>query len=157
MNNRDLVIRRKKLIEVSIPLDLINASSALEKQPGIGTHPRSLHLWWARRPLSAARAVIFCQTVDDPSSIPEEFPTKVEQEKERLRLFLVLQNLLDWKNFNNFEVLEKGREEILRSWKRCCEDNKNHPDSAEIFIPSKIPDFHDPLQVEVRYLWKRKD
>ncbi len=145
MNNRDLVIRRKKLIEVSIPLDLINASSALEKQPGIGTHPRSLHLWWARRPLSAARAVIFCQTVDDPSSIPEEFPTKVEQEKERLRLFLVLQNLLDWKNFNNFEVLEKGREEILRSWKRCCEDNKNHPDSAEIFIPSKIPDFHDPF------------
>ena len=93
MQNKDLVIRRKKLIEVSIPLDVINASSALEKQPGIGTHPRSLHLWWARRPLSAARAVIFCQCVDDPSSIPEEFPTKVEQEKERLRLFLVLQNV----------------------------------------------------------------
>lgn len=59
---------RKKLIEVALPLDAINAAAAHEKQPGLGAHPRGLHLWWARRPLAAARAVIFAQMVDDPSA-----------------------------------------------------------------------------------------
>jgi hypothetical protein len=67
---------RRKLIEVALPLDAINAASAHEKQPGIGAHPRGLHLWWARRPLAAARAVIFAQMVDDPSSFPDLFPTE---------------------------------------------------------------------------------
>jgi putative DNA methylase len=76
------VHRRKKLIEVAIPLEAINAASAREKSIRHG-HPSTLHLWWARRPLAAARAVIFCQMVDDPSAVPEEFPTDEDQENER--------------------------------------------------------------------------
>src|SRR5688572_2112543 len=57
---------RKKLIEVALPLDAINVASAREKSIRHG-HPSTLHLWWARRPLAAARAVIFAQMVDDPS------------------------------------------------------------------------------------------
>ena len=74
---------RKKLIEVALPLDAINKACAYEKMPGIGPHPRGLHLWWARRPLAAARAVIFAQMVDDPSAHPDLFPTEKNQEKER--------------------------------------------------------------------------
>jgi putative DNA methylase len=66
------MIYRKKLIEVALPLEAINKASAHEKQPGIGAHPRGLHLWWARRPLAAARAVIFAQMVDDPSEYVDE-------------------------------------------------------------------------------------
>ncbi|MFZ4850835.1 MAG: DUF1156 domain-containing protein, partial [Caldilinea sp.] len=59
-------IPKKKLIEVALPLDAINEASAREKSIRHG-HPSTLHLWWARRPLAAARAVIFAQMVDDPS------------------------------------------------------------------------------------------
>ncbi|MDU6729898.1 MAG: DUF1156 domain-containing protein, partial [Bradyrhizobium sp.] len=76
---------RRKLIEVALPLDAINAASAREKSIRHG-HPSTLHLWWARRPLAAARAVIFAQMVDDPSSFPDLFPTERSQEKERARL-----------------------------------------------------------------------
>ena len=76
---------RKTLIEVALPLDAINQASAQEKPIRHG-HPSALHLWWARRPLAAARAVIFAQLVDDPSSWPEEFPTEAAQEAERQRL-----------------------------------------------------------------------
>lgn len=65
----------KKLIEVALPLEKINAAAAYEKMPGIGAHPRGLHLWWARRPFVAARAVIWASLVDDPSSNPDKFPT----------------------------------------------------------------------------------
>ena len=82
------VKRRKKLIEVAIPLEAINAASAREKSIRHG-HPSTLHLWWARRPLAAARAVSFCQMVDEPSAVTEEFPTDVDQENERLRLFVL--------------------------------------------------------------------
>ena len=82
------VKRRKKLIDVAIPLEAINAASAREKSIRHG-HPSTLHLWWARRPLAAAQAVIFCQMVDDPSAVPDEFPTDVDQENERLRLFVL--------------------------------------------------------------------
>ena len=57
---------KKKLIEVAIPLEAINAASAREKSIRHG-HPSTLHLWWARRPLAACRAVLFAQLVDDPS------------------------------------------------------------------------------------------
>ena len=86
---------RKKLIEVALPLDAINAASAREKSIRHG-HPSTLHLWWARRPLAAARAVIFAQMVDDPSASPELFPTEVEQEKERERLFRLIEELVKW-------------------------------------------------------------
>ena len=138
------VKRRKKLIEVAIPLEAINAASAREKSIRHG-HPSTLHLWWARRPLAAARAVIFCQMVDDPSAVPEEFPTDVDQEKERLRLFVLISELVQWENTTNEEVLNRAREEIRRSWLRCCADNADHPEAAELFNPEKLPGFHDPF------------
>jgi putative DNA methylase len=138
------VKRRKKLIEIAIPLEAINAASAREKSIRHG-HPSTLHLWWARRPLAAARAVIFCQMVDDPSAVPEEFPTDVDQENERLRLFALISELVQWENTTNEEVLNRAREEIRRSWRRCCADNADHPEAAELFNPDKLPGFHDPF------------
>ena len=85
-------ISRKKLIEVALPLDAINAASAREKSIRHG-HPSTLHLWWARRPLAAARAVLFAQLVDDPSSRPELFPTEEAQSQERERLFRIIEEL----------------------------------------------------------------
>src|ERR1700745_2633625 len=99
---------KKKLIEVALPLDAINIASAHEKQPGIGAHPRGLHLWWARRPLATARAVIFAQMVDDPSSHPDIFTTEQAQEKERQRLFKIIEDLVQWENTTNEEVLERA-------------------------------------------------
>jgi putative DNA methylase len=138
------VKRRKKLIEVAIPLEAINAASAREKSIRHG-HPSTLHLWWARRPLAAARAVIFCQMVDDPSAVPEEFPTEEGQENERLRLFALISELVQWENTTNEEVLNRAREEIRRSWRRCCADNADHPEAGELFNPEKLPGFHDPF------------
>ena len=136
---------RKKLIEVNLPLDAINDASAYEKMPGIGPHPRGLHLWWARRPLAAARAVIFAQMVDDPSSIPELFPTEAEQDKERKRLFNIIEDLVKWENTTNEDVLERARAELRTSWRRTCEDNADHPRAAELFNPERLPAFHDPF------------
>ena len=135
---------RRKLIEVSLPLDAINAASAREKSIRHG-HPSTLHLWWARRPLAAARAVIFGQMVDDPSSVPEEFPTEADQERERQRLFRIVEDLVKWESTTNEQVLERAREEIRRSWRRTCADNADHPRAAELFDPNKLPAFHDPF------------
>lgn len=104
---------RKKLIEVALPLDAINAESAREKSIRHG-HPSTLHLWWARRPLAACRAVLFAQLVDDPSSLPEQFPTEEEQDAERERLFAIIEDLVKWENITNEEVLEAARAEIRR-------------------------------------------
>ena len=101
----------KKLIEVALPLEAINRESAREKSIRAG-HPSTLHLWWARRPLAACRAVIFASLVDDPSSHPELFPTEGEQQKERDRLFKLIEALVQWENSNNREVLEAARAEI---------------------------------------------
>ena len=105
----------KKLIEVALPLEKINAAAAYEKMPGIGAHPRGLHLWWARRPFVAARAVIWTSLVDDPSSHPEKFPTEEEQNQERQRLFHILEDLVVWENSNDEQVLEAAKAEILKS------------------------------------------
>lgn len=104
----------KKLIEVALPLEKINAESAREKSIRHG-HPSTLHLWWARRPLAAARAVIWSSLVDDPSSHPEKFPTEEDQEKERQRLFRILEKLVVWENSNDPDVLEAAKAEILKS------------------------------------------
>lgn len=103
----------KKLIEVALPLDKINEACAREKSIRHG-HPSTLHLWWARRPLAAARAVIWASLVDDPSSHPELFPTEEEQHKERERLFAILEDLVIWENSNNQDVLEAAKKEILK-------------------------------------------
>lgn len=104
----------KKLIEVALPLDAINAASAREKSIRHG-HPSTLHLWWARRPLAAARAVIWSSLVDDPSSHPEEFPTEEEQAAERERLFRILEDLVVWENSNDERVLAAAKAEIRKS------------------------------------------
>ncbi len=105
---------KKKLIEVALPLEAINKESAREKSIRHG-HPSTLHLWWARRPLAACRAVLFASLVDDPSSHPEEFPNEEAQRIERERLFKILSELVIWENSTNEEVLEKARQEILKS------------------------------------------
>jgi len=104
----------KKLIEVALPLEAINKESAREKSIRHG-HPSTLHLWWARRPLAACRAVLFAQLVDDPSSHPEQFPTEEAQERERQRLFGIMEELVKWENSTNEQVLERARAEIRRS------------------------------------------
>ena len=106
---------RKKLIEVALPLDDINREAAREKSIRHG-HPSTLHLWWARRPLAACRAVSYLPHLSMIlSSRPEEFPTEADQERERKRLFEIIQDLVKWENINNEHVLEKARAEILKS------------------------------------------
>ena len=134
----------RKLIEVALPLDDINRAAAREKSIRHG-HPSTLHLWWARRPLAAARAVLFAQLVDDPSSRPDLFPTKLRQDRERDRLFAILRQLVKWENTTNEAVLEVAREEIGESWRRTCEDNADHPRASELFDPERLPAFHDPF------------
>ena len=104
----------KKLIEVALPLEKINAESAREKSIRHG-HPSTLHLWWARRPLAAARAVIWSSLVDDPSSHPEKYPTEEAQNEEHQRLFHILEDLVVWENSNDEQVLEAAKAEILKS------------------------------------------
>lgn len=104
----------KKLIEVALPLEAINAEAAREKSIRHG-HPSTLHLWWARRPLAAARAVIWSSLVDDPSAHPELYPTEEAQSAERQRLFGILEKLVKWENSNDPEVLAAAKAEILRS------------------------------------------
>lgn len=138
------VIAAKKLIEVALPLDLINAASAGEKSIRHG-HPSTLHLWWARRPLAAARAVLFAQLVDDPSSHPDLFPTEEAQTVERERLFRIIEKLVIWENTTNEKVLDEARAEIKRSWELTCKANAQHPEAATLFNPEKLPVFHDPF------------
>jgi putative DNA methylase len=102
-----------KLIEIALPLDVINREAAREKSIRHG-HPSTLHLWWARRPLAACRAVLFAQLVDDPSAHPELFPTEADQEHERQRLFEIIERLVPWEASNDEKVLEEARAEIRR-------------------------------------------
>ena len=105
---------KRKLIEVALPLEAISRESAREKSIRHG-HPSTLHLWWARRPLAAARAVLWSSLVDDPSSHPDEFPTEEDQKTERKRLFDILERLIKWENSNDEDVLAEARREIHRS------------------------------------------
>jgi very-short-patch-repair endonuclease len=143
---------RKKLIETALPLDAINAASAREKSIRHG-HPSTLHLWWARRPLAAARAVLFAQLVDDPSAWPELFPTEAAQQRERERLFRIIEHLVAWEHTTNEEVLERARCEIRRSWARHClggtaAERLSDDEIAEAIRTGQIPPLpgvHDPF------------
>ena len=108
-------------------------------------HPSTLHLWWARRPLAAARAVLFAQMVDDPASRPELFATVEEQDRERERLFRLIEELVKWESTTDETVLQAARDEIRESWRRTCADNTDHPHAAELFDPERLPAFHDPF------------
>lgn len=146
------IISPKKLIEVALPLDAINVAAAREKSIRHG-HPSTLHLWWARRPLAAARAVIFSQLVNDPEDLwrcqnPGIDPNQQVRghwTKARARLFKVIEDIVLWENTTNEEVLEKARQEIRQSWIEVCELNQEHPQSAELFVPNKMPGLHDPF------------
>jgi putative DNA methylase len=138
----------RKLIEVALPLDAINAASAREKSIRHG-HPSTLHLWWARRPLATARAVIFAQLVNDPGYQQgggfKYGMNKKDAEVERKRLFKIIEDLVLWENTTNEEVLERARAEIRRSWREVCELNKDHPEARALFDPDKLPPLHDPF------------
>ncbi|NME52228.1 DUF1156 domain-containing protein [Desulfovibrio piger] len=136
----------KKLIEVALPLDAINAAAAREKSIRHG-HPSTLHLWWARRPLAAARAVIFAQMVNDPG-YERQYQRGMNKEaaaRERERLFGIIEDLVKWENTTNEDVLERARAEIRKSWQETCKLNRDHPQAAELFDPDKLPAFHDPF------------
>ena len=138
---------RKKLIEVSIPLEAINKASAREKSIRHG-HPWTLHLWWARRPLAACRAVLFAQLVDDPSAWPERFPTAEAEEAERKRLHRVIERLVPWEASNNEAILNAARWEIARSvaW-GLGEEPPPADDGAAIlsYLQAKAPPVYDPF------------
>lgn len=136
----------KKLIEVALPLDEINAAAKREKSIRHG-HPSTLHLWWARRPLAAARAVLFAQLVNDPGYERElgRGVNKEAAEAERKRLFEIIKKLVLWENTTNEEVLAEAREEIWKSWRETCALNKKHPQAQELFDPDILPAFHDPF------------
>jgi putative DNA methylase len=137
----------KKLIEVALPLDDINEACAYEKMPGIGAHPRGIHLWWARRPLAAAKGILFAQMVNDPG-YERSLGRGVNKEKaktERERLFKLIRQLVKWENTNNQQLLTQARDEIAKSWRETCELNKGHPQAAELFDPNRLPEFHDPF------------
>ncbi len=146
------VISPKKLIEVALPLDAINAACTREKSIRHG-HPSTLHLWWARRPLAAARSVIFAQLVNDPASLweaqhPGEKPSPQQRSaftKRRKELFNLIEELVLWENTTNEAVLERARAEIRRSWKEVCALNVSHPDAATLFQPEAMPGLHDPF------------
>lgn len=117
---------KKKLIEVALPLEQINAAASREKSLRHG-HPSTLHLWWSRKPLSSSRAVIWASLVDDPSAHPEQFPTPEAQSQERQRLFELLSELVLWKNRKNSKLLKQAKKEIQKS------------------VGDELPDFLDPF------------
>ena len=139
----------RKLIEVALPLDAINQAAKEEKAVPRHGHPQTLHYWWARRPLAAARAVIFAQLVNDPGYQQgggfKYGKNKREAAIERKRLFKIIEELVLWKNTNNEEVLDRARAEILRSWREVCLLNKDHPQAADLFNPERLPTLHDPF------------
>ncbi|MDD2229596.1 MAG: DUF1156 domain-containing protein [Candidatus Cloacimonetes bacterium] len=137
----------KKLIEVALPLKEINEACVREKSINQG-HPSTLHLYWARRPLAAARAVLFAQLVNDPGwdeKLKIGYKRKADANRERERLFGIIRELVKWENTTNELVLNQARTEIKKSWKVTCELNKDHPEAAELFNPDKLPAFHDPF------------
>lgn len=139
---------RKKLIEVSIPLEAINKASAHEKMPGIGPHPRGIHIYWARRPLVACRAILFAQLVDDPSSWPDRFPTEEAQDVERRRLHKIIEDMVPWEASKNESILNAARWEIARSvaW-GLDEEPPVRSDSKAIldYLQTKAPVVYDPF------------
>ncbi|HDM8159539.1 TPA: DUF1156 domain-containing protein [Vibrio harveyi] len=136
----------KKLIEVALPLDDINLAAGKEKSIRQG-HPSTLHLWWARRPLAAARAVLFAQMVNDPGYQRELGfgVNKQEAEKKREELFGIIRDLVKWENSNNEDVLERAKNEIWNSWREICHLNRNHPEASSLFDPTTLPGSHDPF------------
>jgi putative DNA methylase len=140
----------RKLIEVAMPLDNINAAAAKEKNnPFLKGHPRNLHQWWARRPTAVARAILFAQMVNDPGyEAGRGFKygrNKQEAQLKRKELFELMSELAKWENVNNQDVLGRARAEILKSWAEICTLNQRHPMASSLFNPSELPIVWDPF------------
>ena len=143
---------RKKLIEHSLPLEAINAASSREKSVRHG-HPSTLHLWWARRPLAACRAVLFGQLVDDPSAWPDLFPTKEEQDRERRRLHRIIEDMVEWPKSDPVDQLrfkqaiEAARVEIARCVAREKGQTPDLSDPAKVldYLQTEGPPVYDPF------------
>ena len=136
---------RRKLIEVDLPLDAINAESAREKSIRHG-HPSTLHLWWSRKPLAACRAVIFASLVDDPADCPAEFPTEAEQRAERQRLHDLIKRLVKWENSSDAGLLAEARYEIARSVARSHNERApTEPDAVLEYLNRQAQPIYDPF------------
>ena len=136
---------RRKLIEVDLPLDAINAESAREKSIRHG-HPSTMHLWWARRPLAACRAVIFASLVDDPVDCPDEFPSENEQRTERQRLHDLIKRLVKWEHSSDAHLLAEARYEIARSVARTNgETAPEEPDAVLAYLNQQAKPIYDPF------------
>jgi len=181
----------KKLIEVALPLEAINEESLRRKQKAPKGWPTSFHKWWAQRPLAAARAVIFAQMVDDPSTyvdvlrgdpklrrsaeaalkarlklwqeacsladnavgsgivVPEPGPAptldEMLAERERQRLFGIIEELVLWDNTADARVVQAAQAEIWQSWRRACAENADHPQANVLFDRKALPAFLDPF------------
>ncbi|MDE0209424.1 MAG: DUF1156 domain-containing protein, partial [Boseongicola sp.] len=138
---------RRKLIEVSLPLEAINKASAREKSIRHG-HPSTLHLWWARRPLAACRAVLFAQLVDDPSAWPDEFPTEEDQARERTRLHRIIAEMVPWEATNDELILNRARYEIARSLARGRVEEpppREDPEAVLSWLAEHAPPVCDPF------------
>ena len=136
---------RRKLIEVDLPLDEINAESISEKITSRPGHPSTLHQWWAPRPLVACRAVIFASMVDDPMDC-EEFKTKEAQDTERERLHNLIRRLVKWENSSDENLIAEARYEIARSVARS--NNETAPtEPAEVlqYLNDKALPIYDPF------------
>ncbi len=138
----------RKLIEVALPLDAINQAAVRENYIYKG-NPSAIHKWWAQRPLAAARAVIFAQLVNDPGYQQgggfKYGTNKKEAAVERKRLFEMIQELVQWENNNNKELMVRANAEIRRSWREVCELNKEHPFAKTLFDPDVLPALYDPF------------
>ncbi|MCK1534200.1 MULTISPECIES: DUF1156 domain-containing protein [unclassified Bradyrhizobium] len=137
---------RKKLIEVSIPLEAINNASKKQKAPK--GYPTAIHKYWAPRPIAACRGVLFAQLVDDPGSWPERFPTEEAQEAERRRLHKVIERLVPWEASNDERILNEARWEIAKSiaW-NLGEEPPLQSDGVAIleYLQAKAPPVFDPF------------
>ena len=137
---------RKKLIEVSIPLEAINRASKKQKAPK--GYPTALHKYWAQRPVAACRGVIFAQLVDDPSAWPDRFPTEEEQDRERERLHKVIADMVPWEASNDERILNAARWEIARSVAWGLGEEPPHQDDPTAildYLQSKAPPVYDPF------------
>lgn len=143
-----MIINRKKLIEVSIPLEAINTEASKRKQKAPKGYPTSIHKYWAQRPVAACRAVLFSQLVDDPSSWPDRFSTSELQDMERKRLHKIIERMLLWEASNDDTIMNAARWEIARSvaWGLGEEPPSiQNPQAVLDYLQSKGPPVYDPF------------